>query len=67
MLTVSAAGAAVYREVAPIALGYERELVASLRPDERATLDRILDVLTARAADVNIAVRQPSQPAGRRT
>ena len=30
VLTVSAAGAAVYRAVAPIALGYERELLAAL-------------------------------------
>jgi DNA-binding MarR family transcriptional regulator len=49
VLTVSAAGASVYREVAPIALGYERDLVASLGPDERAALDRVLGALTTRA------------------
>lgn len=49
VLTMSAAGAAVYREVAPLALGYERELLASLDPDERAALDRVLTALTARA------------------
>src|SRR5690606_29010525 len=49
VLTVSAAGAAVYREVAPIALGYERDLLASLGPDERTALDRVLGALTARA------------------
>jgi DNA-binding MarR family transcriptional regulator len=49
VLSVSAAGAAVYREVAPIALGYERELLAALGPDERIALERALDVLTTRA------------------
>ena len=49
VLSVSAAGAAVYRAVAPLALGYERELLASLDSRERAALDRALDVLTARA------------------
>jgi DNA-binding MarR family transcriptional regulator len=49
VLTVSAAGAAVYREVAPLALAFERELVASLGPEERLALDRVLAALTARA------------------
>lgn len=49
VLSVSATGAAVYRKVAPIALGYERELLAALGPGERAALERILDVLTLRA------------------
>jgi DNA-binding MarR family transcriptional regulator len=49
VLAVSAAGAAVYREIAPLALGYERELLAALGTVERAALDRVLDVLTARA------------------
>jgi DNA-binding MarR family transcriptional regulator len=49
VLTVSAAGAAVYREVAPLALGYERQLLAALGPDERAALDRFVATLTARA------------------
>jgi len=49
VLTVSAAGTAVYREVAPIALGYERELLAVLPPADRAALERALELLTARA------------------
>jgi DNA-binding MarR family transcriptional regulator len=49
VLSVSATGAAVYRKVAPIALGYERELLDALAPGERAALERVLDVLTARA------------------
>jgi DNA-binding MarR family transcriptional regulator len=49
VLSVSAVGAAVYREVAPLALGYEHELLAALDATERAALDRALDALTARA------------------
>jgi len=37
----------VYREVAPLALGYETELLAALDATERAALDRALDALTA--------------------
>jgi len=70
VLTVSAAGAAVYREVAPIALGYERDLVASLGPDERAALDRVLGALTARAQALaetaHAAPVAPSRPGRRR-
>jgi DNA-binding MarR family transcriptional regulator len=53
VLTVSSAGAAVYREVAPIALDYERELLAPLSGAERAALDRVLDRLTARAQSLS--------------
>jgi DNA-binding MarR family transcriptional regulator len=49
VLSVSAAGLAVYREVAPIALGYERELLAALGPAARTALDGLLEALTARA------------------
>jgi DNA-binding MarR family transcriptional regulator len=49
VLTVSRAGAGVYREVAPLALEYERELLDALGPRERAALDRALGALTARA------------------
>ena len=55
VLSVSAAGAAVYREVAPIALGYERELLACLGPAERAALDRVLELLTTRAQSLTEA------------
>lgn len=74
VLSVSAAGAAVYREIAPLALGYERELVASLGAAERAALDRVLELLTSRAqalsAAPNDATPPPARPAaarGRRT
>ena len=70
VLTVSAAGAAVYREVAPIALGYERDLVASLGPDERAALDRVLGALTTRAQALaetgHAAPVAPARPVRRR-
>jgi DNA-binding MarR family transcriptional regulator len=64
VLSVSAAGAAVYRAVAPLALGYERELLASLDAPERAALDRALDVLTARAQALSStpATPEPARP-----
>lgn len=49
VLRVSRAGATVYREVAPLALGYERELLEVLDHTERAVLARALDTLAARA------------------
>jgi DNA-binding MarR family transcriptional regulator len=49
VLSASTAGMAVYREVAPLALGYESELLAALTAGERAALDRALDALTSRA------------------
>lgn len=49
VLRVSRAGAAVYREVAPVALGYERELLGALSATQRAVLDGALETLTSRA------------------
>jgi len=49
VLHVSATGAAVYREVAPLALDYERALLEALEPRERAALDLALQHLTRRA------------------
>jgi DNA-binding MarR family transcriptional regulator len=42
MLRLSAAGEAIYAEVAPLALDYQRRLLDGLDPDERAALDRLL-------------------------
>lgn len=42
VLRLSAAGHRVYDQVAPMALDYERELLASFSGEERATLDRLL-------------------------
>lgn len=70
VLTVSAAGAAVYRAVAPIALGYERALLASLDASGRAALDQVLELLTARAqalaAEGTAPGTTPATAAGRR-
>ena len=49
VLHVSATGAAVYREVAPLALEYERALLEALQPQQRAALDLALRQLTQRA------------------
>ena len=63
ILQVSAAGAAVYRGVAPIALEFERSLLDTLSDDERAALDRLLDVLTQRAEVLSVDLRVPKQAA----
>lgn len=64
VLSVSAAGAAVYRAVAPLALDYERELLAVLDATQRAALDRALDALTDRAESLGESPR-PAPPAAR--
>lgn len=69
VLAVTATGRAVYREVAPLALGYERELLATLGAEERAALDRALDALTTRAhalSEARVALRQRPPRAARR-
>ena len=48
VLELSEAGRAVYAEVAPLALSYERELLAPLSEDERAQFSRMLDRLGER-------------------
>jgi DNA-binding MarR family transcriptional regulator len=70
VLAVTAAGSAVYREVAPLALGYERELLAALGAAERVALDRALDALTTRAqalSEARVALRQRRPRVGRRS
>jgi DNA-binding MarR family transcriptional regulator len=49
VLRLSAAGRSVYRRIAPLALDYERELLACLDAREVAALDAIVAKLTARA------------------
>jgi DNA-binding MarR family transcriptional regulator len=58
VLSVSPAGAAVYREVAPLALQFERELLEGMNRAERATLDRAIATLTARARALAGALQQ---------
>lgn len=47
MLRLSPAGRAIYDEVAPMALAYQRRLLEGLSPDERAALDRLLTRMEA--------------------
>jgi DNA-binding MarR family transcriptional regulator len=42
MLRLSAAGEAIYAEVAPLALDYQRRLLEGLAADEHTALDRLL-------------------------
>ena len=58
VLSVSRAGAAVYREVAPLALRFERELLDGMSRAERAALDHALDTLTERAQALAGALQQ---------
>jgi len=58
VLQVSAAGATVYREVAPLALAYERSLLEALDPRARAALDDSLSRLTRRADEIANRLRR---------
>jgi DNA-binding MarR family transcriptional regulator len=58
VLSVSRAGAAVYREVAPLALQFERELLEGMNRADRAALDRAIATLTARARALAGALQQ---------
>jgi DNA-binding MarR family transcriptional regulator len=54
-LALTPAGAGVYSRVVPMALEYERRLVAALSKRDRATLDRILRELLGRAVELGPA------------
>ena len=54
-LQLTVAGMRVYAQVVPMALEYERRLIASLSGRDRATLDRILRVLLGRAVELGPA------------
>jgi DNA-binding MarR family transcriptional regulator len=62
VLQISPAGAAVYREVAPLALDFERALLESVSPSEGAAFDRLLAVLTERAEDISARLRSERGP-----
>lgn len=47
VLRLSGEGVAIHRQVVPAALAYERALLASLSPTERAELERLLGKLDA--------------------
>lgn len=57
VLRLSPAGQSVYRRIAPLALDYERELLACLDAREAAALDSIVGKLTARANALASSVR----------
>ena len=57
-----ARGAAVYGRIAPLALDYERALLAVLNAGERAMLDDILTKLTGRAGDLARELEQATRP-----
>lgn len=62
VLRLTAAGRAVYRQVAPLALGYERRLLDGLDAREAASLDSIVQKLTVRARE--LAADVPGTPPG---
>jgi DNA-binding MarR family transcriptional regulator len=49
VLTLTARGRAVYRRIVPLALAYERRLLAELSPVEQAQFDRLLGRLQKRS------------------
>ena len=51
-LELTPSGTRVYAQVVPVALNYERHLIAPLSAKDRATLDRILRVLLGRAVEL---------------
>jgi DNA-binding MarR family transcriptional regulator len=54
-LALTPAGVRVYAQVVPMALEYERRLIASLSKRDRATFERILRVLLGRAVELGPA------------
>jgi len=54
-LSLTRAGSRVYARVVPMALDYERNLVAPLNARDRATLDRLVRVLLGRAVELGPA------------
>lgn len=49
VLDLTPQGEAIYDEITPLALGYQRSLLEELGPEERKQLDSLLDKLVARA------------------
>ena len=55
-LSLTAAGRAVYNELAPAALAFVRQLLETVDPAERAALDRVLTRLIERSAQLSAGV-----------
>ncbi|HET9694110.1 MAG TPA: MarR family winged helix-turn-helix transcriptional regulator [Steroidobacteraceae bacterium] len=62
VLQVSDAGTAVYHEVAPMALEFERALLESISSAEGAQFERLLGVLTERAETISAKLRADRSP-----
>jgi DNA-binding MarR family transcriptional regulator len=62
VLQISDAGAAVYREVAPLALEFERALLESMPDRESEAFQRMLGVLTERAETISARLRAERSP-----
>jgi len=52
LLHLTAAGRALYRRIAPLALARERYILEALSPEDRIALDRIMDTLLDRAKEL---------------
>ena len=59
VLQLAPAGEAVYNQVAPWALEYERALLAALSPAETVALDAILSRLLLRARELEFSDTPP--------
>jgi DNA-binding MarR family transcriptional regulator len=55
LLRLSAAGRKVYAQVVPVALDYERDLLAPLSRKDREVVDRAIRILLGRAAQIGPA------------
>ena len=55
LLRLSSAGRRVYAQVVPVALAYERDLLAPLSQKDRAFIDRAVRILLGRAAEIGPA------------
>ena len=55
LLRLSSAGRRVYAQVVPVALHYERDLLAPLSKQDRAVIDRAVRILLGRATEIGPA------------
>ncbi len=62
VLELSAAGWKIYRQVTPVLLAYEADLLDGLSPAERRELDRLLARLAERAGSVRPAAPARANP-----
>ncbi|QQS12854.1 MAG: winged helix-turn-helix transcriptional regulator [Rhodospirillales bacterium] len=61
-LRLSAKGRRLHDRIVPLALDYERRLLAALSPADRRTLDRLMAALSARARTLRAAILSPGAP-----